>query len=194
MTPVLSISVEEYLGTSFEDGDREYIDGELQEKARGEIDHSDIQTLIAVWFYNHCKHLGLRPLVEVRTRVSATRYRVPDVAVVKGPKPTGRVIAEPPFLAIEIISPEDRLSRMEERIDDYIRFGIRFIWVVDPGTGRGYVYTGQRRIPVEGGIFWTEDPRVELDFAKLSEEPVWQSPDRATIPSRSQTAKIFIVA
>jgi Uma2 family endonuclease len=169
VTPVLSISVEDYLGSSFEDGDREYIDGELQEKNLGEVDHSDIQTLIAIWFHNHCKQIGLRPMVEVRTRVSSTRYRVPDLIVVQGPKPAGRIITEPPFLAIEIISPEDRLSRMEERIDDYIRFGIRFIWVIDPKTGKGHIYTDQRRIPVDNGIFWTEDPRVELNFASLGE-------------------------
>jgi Uma2 family endonuclease len=167
MTPALLISVEEYLATSFEDGDREYVDGELQEINVCEIDHSDIQTLIAVWFHNHGKQLGLRPLVEVRTRVSPTRFRLPDVTVVKGAKPVGRVITVPPFLAIEIVSPDDRLNRMEERIDDYIKFGIRFIWVIDPQTGKGYVYTDQRRIPVEDGIFWTEDPRVELNFAEL---------------------------
>jgi Uma2 family endonuclease len=160
------ISVEEYLATSFEDGDREYIDGELQENYGGEIDHSYIQTLLAAWFHNDGKRLGLCPLIGVRTRVSPTRYRLPDVTVVKGGKPAGRVITEPPFLAIEIISPEDRLSRMEERIDDYIKFGIRFIWVIDPKTGKGYIYTDQHRIPVEDGIFWTEDPRVELNFAE----------------------------
>ena len=169
MPPVLSISVEDYLDTSFEDGDREYIDGELQEKIVGEIDHSYIQALITAWFHIHGRKLGLCPLIEVRTQVSRTRYRVPDIVVVSGPKPQGRVITEPPFLAIEIISPEDRLSRMEERIDAYIRFGIRFIWVIDPKTGKGHIYTGQHRIPVEDGIFWTEDPRVDLDFARLSE-------------------------
>ncbi len=168
MTPALLISVEEYMETSFEDGDREYIDGELQEINVGEIDHSYIQTMIAAWFYNRAKRLGLCPLVEVRTRVSPTRYRLPDMTVVKGPRPTGRVITEPPFLAIEIVSPEDRLSRMEERIDDYIRFGIPYVWVIDPKSGRGYVYTGDRRIAVADGIYWTEDPRVEMDFASLN--------------------------
>jgi len=46
----------------------------------------------------------------------------------------------------------------------------RFIWVIDPRTGKGYIYTtDQRRIPVEDGIFRTEDPRVELNLAELSE-------------------------
>src|SRR5580658_1225590 len=158
-------SVEKYLNTSFEDGDREYIDGELQENNIGEIDHSDVLTRIAAWFH---RQRGFCPLIAVRIRVSATRYRVPDLIVVKGQKPAGRVITEPPFLAIEIISPEDRLSRMEDRIDDYIRFGIRFIWVIDPKSGRGYIYKDDRRIQVEDGIFWTEDPRIDLDFARLS--------------------------
>jgi Uma2 family endonuclease len=147
----MPISVEEYLGTSFEDGDREYIYA---------------LTLIAVWFH---KQTGFCPLISVRTRVSPTRFRVPDLIVVAVRNPAGRVITEPPFLAIEIISPEDRLSRMEERIDDYIRFGIRFIWVIDPKTGTGHIYNDQRRISVEDGIFWTEDPPVEFDFAQLSE-------------------------
>jgi len=94
----MPISVEEYLGTSFEDGDREYIDGELQENNIGEIDHSYALTLIAVWFH---KQPGLCPLIAVRTRVSPTRFRVPDLIVVEGAKPGGCVITEPPLLAIE---------------------------------------------------------------------------------------------
>lgn len=81
--------------------------------------------------------------------------------------PAGRVVTEPPFLVIEVLSPDDRMKRMEEKIDDYIRFGIRFIWVIDPKTGKGHVYNADRRIPVEDGIFWTEDPRIELSFHDL---------------------------
>jgi hypothetical protein len=73
MTPALLISVEGYLATSFEVGDREYIDGELQENNIGEVDHSYIQTLLARWFHNHRKGLGLWPLIAVRTRVSPTQ-------------------------------------------------------------------------------------------------------------------------
>ena len=58
---------------------------------------------------------------------------------------------------------------MEEKIDDYIRFGVVFIWIIDPKTGRGHIYTSERRITVDDGIFWTESPRVELDFAKVNE-------------------------
>jgi Uma2 family endonuclease len=56
---------------------------------------------------------------------------------------------------------------MEEKIDDYVRFGIRFIWVIDPKTGNGHIYTAERRIPVGNGIYWTDAPRIELNFTDL---------------------------
>ena len=37
-----------------------------------------------------------------------------------------------------MLSPEDRISRYQERFEDYRRMGIRHIWVVDPQTRRGY--------------------------------------------------------
>lgn len=160
-------SVADYLNTSFEDGDREYVDGELLENNVGEIDHSEVQGRIYAWFLSRAHELGLYPLIEVRTQVSPTRYRLPDVTLVAGSAPSGRVITSAPFLVIEVLSPEDRASRMEEKIDDYIRFGVRFIWVIDPKTGNGHIYTAQRRIAVEDGIFRTEDPSVELNFHKL---------------------------
>jgi Uma2 family endonuclease len=166
--PAPLVTVEEYLATSFDDGDREYIGGELLECNMGEIDHGDVQGLIFVWFLARRKQLGIYPLVAVRTRVSPTRYRVPDVTVVRGPnKPAGRVIAEPAPLVIEILSPEDRVGRMEAKIDDYLRFGIGSVWVIDPQTGCGHIYTAERRLAVDDGKFRTSDPPVEMDFAEL---------------------------
>ncbi len=163
------VSVEEYLATSFEDGDREYVDGELLEYNMGEIDHSDVQGLIHSWFLLRRKQLAIYPLVEVRTRVSNTRYRVPDVTVVRGGKPQGRVITEPALLVIEILSPEDRASRMEAKIDDYLRFGIENVWVIDPHTGNGHIYTAERRIAIEDGIYRIADPAIEMNFAELTD-------------------------
>jgi hypothetical protein len=40
------VSVEEYLGTSYPDGDREYVDGEIVERNAGEIDHGSLQSRI----------------------------------------------------------------------------------------------------------------------------------------------------
>lgn len=166
VAPTLT-SVEEYLRTAFEDGDREYIDGEIQEINRGDWDHSEIQVAIAAFFFSLRKSHGLQSVTECRTRVSPTRYRLPDIAVVLGERPRTRVIETPPFLIVEILSPEDRASRYSDRIDDYLRFGVQWIWVIDPSTGAGHVYHSNSRVAVTDGIYRTESPAIEMDFGKL---------------------------
>ena len=39
-----------------------------------------------------------------------------------------------------LASPDDRATDMQEKIDDYLAFGIPYVWVVNPRTGRGYVH------------------------------------------------------
>jgi Uma2 family endonuclease len=56
---------------------------------------------------------------------------------------------------------------MEPKIDDYLRFGVEYIWVIDPQTGNGHIYTAERRIVVEDGKFRTENPAIEMNFAEL---------------------------
>jgi Uma2 family endonuclease len=167
MPSQIQIGVEEYFSTSFEDEDFEYVDGELLERNVGDIDHATLQTFTAAWFASRRGELNLFPLVAVRTQVSPTRFRVPDLIVVRGSKPPGRIVTKPPFLIVEVLSPEDRVSRMEQKIDDYIRFGVAYIWVIDPVTSTGHIYTGGRRILVEDGIFRAENPEIEIDLNTL---------------------------
>jgi hypothetical protein len=61
--------------------------------------------------------------------VKPTRFRVPDVAVVLG-HPGERILTRP--VCVEILSPEDSMSAMQEKIDDYLAFGVTNVWVVDP--------------------------------------------------------------
>ena len=56
---------------------------------------------------------------------------------------------------------------METRIDDYLQFGVEWIWLIDPKTGNGHIYTAQNRIPVTDGIYRTTSPAVEMDFGQL---------------------------
>jgi Uma2 family endonuclease len=48
-----------------------------------------------------------------------------------------------PDLAVEVVSPNDLASKdVEEKIDDYIRAGVRFVWVIHPITRTVYVIRG----------------------------------------------------
>lgn len=45
-----------------------------------------------------------------------------------------------PDLVIEVRSPSDRLSRQQEKMERWIRYGARLGWLVDPTNSRVYVY------------------------------------------------------
>src|SRR5438045_249619 len=101
-----AIPIEKYLRTGYPEGDREYVDGRLVKRNIRRIDHSDCHTAILVYLAEHYHDYWV--LASVRVRVSDTRVRVPDTTCLIGPRPKGDHITEPPFLIVEVLSPEDR--------------------------------------------------------------------------------------
>jgi len=89
------------------------------------------------FFHENKKSIGTRAFPEQRVQVKATRFRVPDVCVYVESEPDKQVFRTPPFLAIEILSKDDRASDLQEKLDDYRDFGIPFVWVIDPRTRCG---------------------------------------------------------
>jgi hypothetical protein len=69
------VTVQEYLAASF-DPDRDYVDGELQERNLGEQPHSLTQTSLGAFLFNRRAQWGIRVLTEQRVQVSPTRFRV----------------------------------------------------------------------------------------------------------------------
>jgi len=165
------VPLEEYLSTVYEP-DCDYVDGELLERNVGETDHGGLQGILVAWLFSRRKQLGIHIFPETRTQVASRRYRIPDIAVTIN-RPSGRILREPPFLCIEILSPEDRASRIEERIDDYLKFGVAHVWLLDPRRKCAWSYTrlGKREA---ADILTTDTPRIELPvaelFAELAEE------------------------
>lgn len=46
----------------------------------------------------------------------------------------------PPILAVEVLSPNDRADRVIEKINDYLRNGVRLVRVINPATRSVTVY------------------------------------------------------
>lgn len=165
------ISVEKYLSTVYEP-ECEYVEGEVVDRNVGELDHSAVQTIVTAILYNQRREAGIHVFTEVRVQVAARRFRVPDITVLTKPG-NGRIVREAPFLCIEILSPEDRAGRMQEKIDDYFSFGVRYVWVIDPRNRKGWVYTSEGRIE-KTGVLTTQNPGLRLPledlFSALSEE------------------------
>jgi len=167
MGTAVLISVEEYLATSY-DPDREYVQGELRERNLGEFDHSDLQTALAVFFRRHQKSLRLRALVEQRVQVKPDRFRVPDVCLIPLDGPKEQIVRRPPVLAIEVLSPDDRIVDIEEKIDDYLAMGIPEIWTIDPTKKRARIYTSTATREARDGILHWRD--LAIDLTLLSDE------------------------
>jgi Uma2 family endonuclease len=79
---------------------------------------------LARYLGNREKQWGILAVTEQRVQVKARRYRVPDITVLIRERRSGPVVRTPPFLCIEILSPGDRMSEMQERIDDSLAFGV----------------------------------------------------------------------
>jgi Uma2 family endonuclease len=157
-------SVNEYLSTSY-DPDCEYIDGVILERNVGEFDHANLQLAIASYLYTRRKKLGITVVPEQRVQVSPTRFFVPDVCVTLA-EPE-QIFTKPPFICIEILSPEDRLSAMQERVTDYLNMGVPYVWILDPKTRLAYRWTaeGMHQVPE----LRTENPAILVPLAELFE-------------------------
>jgi Uma2 family endonuclease len=159
------VSVKEYLSTSY-DPDVDYVDGVIEERNVGEFDHGSLQAAVLVWFYNRRKQLGITVVPEQRVQVSPTRFRIPDVCVTLG-HPGEQIFTKPPFICIEILSPEDRLPRLHQRVNDYLNMGVPYVWVLDPETRAAWVWTtdGMRQV----SELHTDNPAITVPLGELFE-------------------------
>jgi Uma2 family endonuclease len=138
-SPVL-LSIEEYLRTSYHP-DADFVDGEIEERNLGEYEHARIQSILAALFFNNENAWQVEAVTEQRIRVDSSRVRVCDVAVLRAETPHEPVTATPPLLCIEIMSPEDRLSRAKLVLADYFAMGVPNIWLIDPLRRAAYTFS-----------------------------------------------------
>jgi Uma2 family endonuclease len=166
------LSIDEYLRTSYHP-DADYVDGEIEERNLGEYEHGKIQGLINVLFGNNEDDWGVDTVVEQRIRVAARRVRIADLAILRADAPHEHVTATPPLICIEIMSPEDRISRVKIVLADYFAMGVPHIWLIDPIHRTGSLYNESGLQPVDNVFTIPGTPiRLELNdlFLKLDKK------------------------
>ncbi len=134
MATTTHIPLDLYLRTAYEP-DAEYIDGEVEERPKGEDSHSAWQAAIQRWFFRYENEWDIVVCPELRVQTSPTHFRVPDVTILDATFPRERVVTHPPAAVLEILSPEDTHQRLMRKLREYERMGIAAIWVIDPDTG-----------------------------------------------------------
>ena len=160
------VSLDEYLRTDYEP-DCDYVDGELEERNVGETEHSAVQAFFIKWLATHEEQWKLEAYPEIRMRVSPTRVRIADLAILPLQRNYEAVLTRPPVAVIEVLSPEDRVSRYQQRLDDYRAMGIANVWVIDPMRRKAFDCSQGGWQPVEKLLI--TNPPVEIPL-----NPLWK--------------------
>jgi Uma2 family endonuclease len=166
MSATTQVSVSEYLSTTYRP-DCDYVDGEIVERNVGEKKHSRLQQLLGLFLGNREKTWNVRVYQEQRVQVSGTRFRIPDVCVTLADAPDEQIFTHPPFLCIEVLSKDDTVARMLDRIHDYLTMGVPHVWILDPESRRGYHYTSDGMREAKDGILRVPRSPIEVPIADL---------------------------
>lgn len=163
------VSLDEYLRTDYEP-DCDFVDGELEERNVGEQDHSIVQAFFVRGLAAHEEQWRLEVCPEIRMRVSSTRVRIADLAILPLQRSYEAALTHPPVGIIEVLSPEDRVSRYQQRLDDYRAMGVAHIWVIDPMLHKAYDCSQGGWQPVD--MLRITNPAVEIPL-----DPLWKKLD-----------------
>ena len=169
MATAALIPLAQYLATTYRP-DCDYIDGELKERALGETPHSGLQGFLQALFTINRKTWHLRAFPEQRVQVAPTRFRVPDVCAIRPDGPPGGILCTPPVVCIEILSRGDTLADMQERIDDYVTFGVANIWLIDPVSRRAWTADADGIHALDGDAFTIPETPVHIPLADIYQE------------------------
>jgi Uma2 family endonuclease len=148
MATAVLVPLSEYLATSYEP-DREWVKGELRERSVPQLSHATVQMFLSVYFSAQKRDLGVRVYGELRMWVSEDRIRVPDLIVMRDTDPVDEIVVVAPLLCIEVLSPEDRMSEIQEKLDEYLDMGVDSVWVVDPRRRKAFQTDVRSLQPVE---------------------------------------------
>ena len=163
------IPVHEYLSTTYRP-DVDYIDGELQERNMGERPHGMLQFAIAAIFNVNRRSWNVVAGTEIRMQINSSRFRIPDVTVLRRSDPVDPIIQVPPLICIEVLSPSDTIRRMQERIDDYLRMGVEHVWLIDPITRDAWIATADHSHTHVDSEFTVPGTPIRLGLAELFAE------------------------
>ncbi|MGA3237458.1 MAG: Uma2 family endonuclease [Bryobacteraceae bacterium] len=138
-----AVPAHEYLHTSFPDVDREYRDGELVERTMPDYLHGRTQPVLGVFFEALRRKLPVYACSETRMKLREDLYLIADLAVF-WPSQPALLPNSPPLVAIEVLSPDDRLTAVREKLQEYRAWGVSHVWLVDPHSRR--LYTRDTRL------------------------------------------------
>jgi Uma2 family endonuclease len=143
-------------------GHYELIDGELKER-KVSLLSTVIGGEITGILRSYCRerNLGWLPSAQPGYRCFPWKprlVRMADVSFIRTERVTPERWVEgfcpiPPDLAVEVVSPNDGVDELDEKVMEYLRAGVRLVWIVRPVMRAVQIFRGDR---TESWL-WTED-------------------------------------
>ncbi len=134
-------------------GPAELIDGRIIPMSPTGGEHGRVESELAALLREFVRQHKLGWVIAgeagIYTRRNPDRVRGMDVAFISYaqlPRLPAGFLTVAPELVVEIISPTDRWSDVQTKIEEYLAIGVDFIWVVDPAAHSVRVYRAGARI------------------------------------------------
>ena len=119
---------------------------------------------VLMWFASHEQDWQIQVLPNVRVQVRGSTFEFRMCAWVPLSLNTDvRIVTIAALVALEVLSPEDRIANYNQRIADYIDMGIHGVWVVNPETRQGWDCSSENWI--ETRVFQLADSPTYLDLS-----------------------------
>jgi Uma2 family endonuclease len=154
----------------------ELVKGELIQMAPAGYGHGRISLKIGRLLGNFAEERNLGVVCAAETGVITSRnpdtVRAPDAMFISNERLSDDIDPEhflsiPPDLAVEVIFPSERWSEIEEKVEEYIKTGVRLIWLIDPRTRTVHVHRppNEVRILKEDDTLTGEDVLPEFSVS-----------------------------
>ena len=80
------------------------------------------------------------------------------------------MFTRPPFLCVEILSPEDRMSRVMRVVHEYLAMGVSTVWVPDPLEKKAYMADAGKGFREVSDQIAASDQGVVLTLSEIFSE------------------------
>ena len=140
-----TMTLEEFLDSDLDD--YEYVKGELIPMSATTLEHGAICGNVIWCLRSHVREKQLNAMVFVDSGFTVEdRVLRPDVAFLSAagiPADLRKASPVPPDLAVEVVSPSDKLYSVIEKAFIYLNAGTRLVWVIEPVAKTVTVYRSE---------------------------------------------------
>jgi Uma2 family endonuclease len=139
----------------------EFRDGVLVDRNAGEARHSRVQTCLAAFIHSHERAWNVTAYIALTVKVRESWYALPDVCLYPKPRFEGRYPSVPPLLWVEVLSSEDRMVAVWNKVRELVANGVPYVWLIEAETLESLLWTASGvRKPAEKSLRLPDSPIV----------------------------------